>query len=160
MLKYVKGDLLESDCTVIMHQANCFSIMGAGVAKAIADKYPNAKKVDKESHYSPEYKYGKFTYSVEDNGVTIANLYGQFNLGRFKSYEEKVERERMLRMAVNLFLFSAKANNSGTVNLKKVGVPYKIGCGISGGDWDVVARILNEASQTHDIDIYIYKLEG
>lgn len=158
MLKYIKGDLLKSDCTVIMHQANCFSTMGAGVALAIANKYPGALEVDKNSPYSPEYKYGKFTYSVEDDGVTVANLYGQYRLGKFQNEEEKLEREKMLRMAINLFLYSVRSNNSNSVNLKKIGVPYKIGCGISGGDWKVVEKILDEASKNHDVDIYIYKL--
>jgi len=44
------------------------------------------------------------------------------------------------------------------VNLSKVGVPYKMGCGLAGGDWDIVLKILNRQSEKHDVDIYIYKL--
>lgn len=159
MLHYVNGDLLKSDCTVVMHQANCMSIMGAGIAKAIAEKYPNAQKVDKKTKYSPEFKYGKFTYSVEENGVTVVNLYGQYNLGKFKSDEEKIQRMKMLRAAINYFLYSAVSGIGTNVNLEKIGVPYNLGCGIAGGDWNVVTNILKEASETHGVDIFIYKLQ-
>lgn len=159
MLHYVNGDLLESDCTVIMHQANCLGIMGAGIAKAIAQKYPKAALVDKNSIYKSPMKYGKFTYSKEENGVTVANLYGQFELGPSKTEKIKIERERMLRHAINFFLFSALSDGGKHINLKKVGVPYKIGCGIAGGDWENTVKILEEASRLHKIDIFIYKLQ-
>ena len=38
------GSLLEADADIICHQVNCQGAMGAGVAKQIADKWPNVKK--------------------------------------------------------------------------------------------------------------------
>lgn len=158
MLHYKNGDLLESDCTIIMHQANCFSIMGAGIALAIAEKYPLAAIADKECPYKPEYRFGKFSYAVNDNGVTVANLYGQYELGHVKG--EKLE-ERMMKLdsALNFFLYTVQAGR-GTkdVNATKIGVPYKMGCALAGGDWNIVREILKRASERHQVDIYIYKL--
>lgn len=154
MLHYKDGDLLKSDCTTILHQANCFSTMGAGIARGIAHLYPEAQLADKESLYTSEQKLGKFSLaSVE--GVTIVNLYGQYNIGKGLQTNYKALAE-----ALDLFLVTT---NSGlvrdlNVNLKKVGVPHFIGCGLAGGDWKVVRKILEDASLKHEIDIYVYKL--
>lgn len=156
MLHYKNGDLLESDCTVVLHQANCFSIMGGGIALAIANKYPEAKEVDKKSSLSPKEKFGKFTYVTSD-GVTIGNLYGQYELGKVNLVKMNM-RMKMLNKSLNEFLTSAKSGLIENVNLEKVGVPYKIGCGLAGGDWDIVKLILERASEEHGIDIYVYKI--
>ena len=51
-MKTLKGNLLnsfEKDFNVILHGCNCFSTMGAGIAKQIAEKYPEAYRADKSS---------------------------------------------------------------------------------------------------------------
>ena len=45
MLQIIKGDLLEADVFAICHQVNCQNVMGAGLAKAIATKWPKVKVV-------------------------------------------------------------------------------------------------------------------
>ena len=51
MKTYLGENLLESDCDVIIHCCNCFNTMGAGIAKAIADKYKGVIK-DPKIHES------------------------------------------------------------------------------------------------------------
>ena len=75
MLCNEKGDLLESDCTVIMHQANCFKTMGAGIAKSIAEKYPEAHLADKSLPLSPTQRLGKFSYAKAEDGKTVGFPY-------------------------------------------------------------------------------------
>lgn len=150
MLYYKNGDLLKSDCSVIMHQANCFKTMGAGIAKSIALMYPQAEQVDQDYKALPKDRFGKFTCVTINNGPTIVNLYGQFNFGRGKQTEyDKLEN------AINEFLIYAIENN---INLSKVGVPYKMGCGLAGGDWEIVKEILVRQSDKHGVNIYTYKL--
>ena len=158
MLHYMNGDLLKSDCTVIMHQANCFSVMGAGIAKSIAQMYPEAAAVDKYSDYSPEYKFGKFTYAIIENGVTVVNLYGQYNLGVVDE-EKQAKRMKMLKNALSFFIYTAKSGSNNNINLQKIGVPHGMGCGLAGGDWGTVEKILKDVSEEHNVDIYIYKLD-
>lgn len=153
MLHYKKGDLLKSDCTVIMHQANCMSTMRSGIAKSIAEMYPGARIVDENSLYDKEERFGSYTAYKDDNGVTIVNLYGQYDFGR-----EKVQTNYdKLESAINMFLHSV---NSGLYNKSelKIGVPYKMGCDRAGGDWEIVWDILDRQSRKHRLDIHIYKL--
>lgn len=150
MLITKNGDLLKSDCTVIMHQANCQKTMGAGIAKAIAHKFPEAKKVDKENRLSPEERFGTFTH-YEDENVTIVNLYGQLRYGKkgvFTDYKK-------LENSINSFFIYGLENN---IDLNKVGIPYKMGCGLAGGDWIVVKALLERQSNKHNVNIHIYEL--
>ena len=151
MIHYVKGDLLKSDCKVIVHQCNCQSVMGAGIAAVIAKVYKHARDVDYYSKMTPEEKFGKYTSSTK-YGITVANLYGQFRFGRgLQTNYDKLES------AFDLFLTDAKENPK--INLSKIGVPYKMGCDLAGGDWNKVYAILERMSEKHGVDIYTYHLE-
>lgn len=150
MLYHINGNLLESDCTVIMHQANCFSTMGAGIAKQIAKKYPDAEKSDKMFNLPPKERLGNFSASTT-KGVTVINLYGQYHYGRGKQTNYTA-----LEMAINIFFTIAPAEES--IDLTKVGVPFNMGCGLAGGDWNKALEILERQSIFHNINIYIYKL--
>lgn len=157
------GDLLKSDCTVIMHQANCFKTMGGGIAKAIASLYPEAYNVDRNHPGDPMDRYGTFTSVTADNGVTIVNLYGQYDFGgHLKNDNEQLEKNyKKLEEAIDKFFVHAKAkqsNEHNKINLSKVGIPFKMGSDLAGGDWNVIRDIVERQSNKHEIDIYIYKL--
>ena len=40
----------------------------------------------------------------------------------------------------------------------KIGLPYGIGCGLAGGNWNIIIGIITEAAEEFNIDIYLYKL--
>lgn len=157
MLHYVEGDLLQSNCTVIMHQANCQKIMGAGIAKSIASMYPLAERVDKDNPHSPQDRYGSYTLAVNPNGVTVVNLYGQLNPGRANKNVQD-ERVQKLESAIHSAFHLLNSNQVSSINSSKVGLPYGIGCGLAGGDWEKVEKMLETVSSFHNIDIYLYKL--
>lgn len=149
MLYYYEGNLITSDCTVIMHQANCMSIMGGGIAKTIAEVYPKAKNVDKRFPYKPKERLGKFSYANIANKVIVVNLYGQYAIGKGLQTEyDKLEK------SIEDFFAHAKEKE---FDLSKVGVPYKMGCGLAGGNWEVVKEILERQSLKSGVDIHIYK---
>jgi len=150
VIYYKDGDLLKSDCTVIMHQANCFSTMGAGIARQIAFLYPGAERADREHPCSPKGRLGSFSYS-EEKDFTVVNLYGQFSFGPGRQTDY-----RALQNAIDKFFTHAKESN---IDLSKVGVPFNLGSGLAGGRWSIVERILKEESDKHGVDIYVYKLQ-
>lgn len=55
MIKYVKGNILESDAEALVNPVNCVGVMGAGLAKQFKAKYP--EMFDK---YKELCKQGKF----------------------------------------------------------------------------------------------------
>lgn len=153
LIFYVKGDLLKSDCDVIAHQANCFSTMGSGIAYHIKKKYPEAYQADKEFPLKPKERLGQYSIATvggEDGKQRyIVNLYGQYMFGggeRHTNYEA-------LGSALELMMSHIEGSND-----IKVGVPYKMGCGLGGGDWDFVESILDQIANRYSVPIYIYVL--
>ncbi|UOE58140.1 SLOG family protein [Cytobacillus oceanisediminis] len=153
----LEGNLLTSDCDVILHQANCFSTMGSGIAEQIKYKFPQAYEADFKSIMRPEEKLGKYTSAlVENNGKTIeiVNLYGQYNYGR----GAKQTDEQALRSALFQYLKDKQARRK--LSELKIGIPDQIGCVRGGGDWDEVKKIFADAISHFNVSIYAYKFKG
>ena len=74
---------MKKQFDVIVHGANCFNTMGAGIAGQIARKYPQAYKADAdfEIPVGSINRLGTFSYtSIEKKGVII-NAYTQYRTG-------------------------------------------------------------------------------
>jgi O-acetyl-ADP-ribose deacetylase (regulator of RNase III) len=150
----LKGDLLKSDCDVIAHQANCYSRMGAGIAKQIVQKWPVVAVEDRNFHItSPSKRLGQFSYAfVEQNTVMVCNLYGQLNYGTGAVQTNYAALESSIRLMMDFL------KQSPVFKSKKIGFPFRLGCGLAGGDWAVVSKILNRISEEYDVDLYAYSL--
>lgn len=154
--KTIKGNLLDAfdrgDVDVIAHQCNCFCNMGSGIAPQIAKRYPGAEAVDSATIKGDSDKLGTFTCAIVSrnvNGETIDdgivyNLYGQYGYGGagVNTKYESLKRA-MQKMQQDL----KDENNEGII-----GLPL-IGCGLGGGDWEVVSKIINEVF-TNEVHIY------
>lgn len=155
-VKTITGNLLESDCTAIIHQANCFATMGAGIAKQISKRYPAVLEVDRNFHIpaGKTARLGRYSEADVDGPhgpLTVVNLYGQFNYGRGKQTDDKAFEAALDRILSDI-------GRSHQRN-PKVGMPYGIGCGLAGGDWTVIRRIIIDLSDKYSIDVYLYKFK-
>ena len=102
----------------------------------------------KEMRKDPVYTLIPFTLMVGDrqfvddeSGRVIANAFGQFYPGR--DYRPESLKSALHEVA----LFARKEGLS-------VAVPYKISCGICGGDWDEVQKILAKTMKNVRCVIY------
>lgn len=161
MIKIVNGDLLQSNLPLIAHQTNCLGVMGAGIAKAIKNKwgsvYTQYANFCKHLEYS-KYLLGKCQVCVtEDSPINlIANLFGEYSFTESVApYENRHTDYDALKEALIHLIAFCKG-----VNITEIGIPYKLGCGLAGGDWDgVVYPMLQELfADDSTITLYIYKL--
>lgn len=150
MIYTVEGNLLTSDCNIIAHQANCFNVMGSGVAKQIRSMYPEAYIADRDFPLPPEKRLGHCSYVQSSNKVVIFNLYGQYSYGRGRSHTDI----RALNSALLYMLEILDANN--VPKNAKIGLPNKIGCVRGGGDWSTVYKMLEEIFMDRDLYLYNY----
>ena len=147
-MKYIDGNLIilakKGEFDVIGHGCNCFGNMGAGVAKAIREEFPEAYNVDKfDSRRGDIRKLGTFTkYDYPD--LTVLNLYTQFAYGT-----QKVE---VRYDAIRKCMKEIKKNYSG----KRIGLPM-IGAGLAGGDWKIISQIIEDELGDEDITIVKFK---
>ena len=150
-MKIIKGNILNDLSTniVICQQVNCKGVMGAGLAKQIRDLFPHMYHMYKNYCY----KYGSkllgmvFLYTIPSTHNRIANLFGQDNYGRDKQYTDY----NALRSAFRYL-------RSSVTNHFTIRIPFKIGCGLAGGDWDVVSKIIQEELVAYDYNVEIFRL--
>ena len=147
MIEIRKGDITLCDCAdVICHQVNCRGVMGAGVAKAISKKWPIVKleyEAACTSAASPYDLLGIAQIVKVENGFGVVNLFGQLNYGRSKvCYTDYRALEKAMKSVNNLF--------KGMT----IALPWKIGCGLAGGDWARVEEIIMRSFVDCEVKIY------
>jgi len=149
-IKEIKGDLIEiakkgGEFNTIMHGANCFSTMGSGIAKQIKDNFPNAYLADTKDPRSPLQRLGDFSWEIEksenEDSLAVINLYQQFEPGRNLDYDA-------LRLGLRKVNFIFKNH--------QIGLPKFMGCGIAGGDWNIVEQIIKEELKDCKVTIVEY----
>ena len=148
IIRVIKGNLLNTTADVVAHQVNCIGIMDAGVAAAIRRKWPFVytcyNKICKANQ--PRTLLGRcmvvnVTPDANDPPFVIANLFGQENIGR----GSRQTNYAVLKLAMGL-LRSYMVEHDYT----SVAMPYGIGCGLAGGDWNVVMSIIERVFADSD----------
>lgn len=148
MIKFIKGNILNTNADAIVHQVNRKGVMGGGLAKQIRMKYPNV--------------YAKYRELCSQPGVISTNL-----LGKVQSVPVDSEKHVVNAFAQNAYghgcrftdydAFRKCMNKINRVYKNKtVALPYKIGCGLGGGDWTVIFDIINQ--ELSDCNVLIYRL--
>jgi O-acetyl-ADP-ribose deacetylase (regulator of RNase III) len=146
-MKQVTGDLLDLAETghfdVIVHGCNCFHTMGAGIAKAIAARYPQALVADKTTPNCDRAKLGTIsTARVTKNGhaFEVVNAYTQHHWRGRGLKADFGAIEAAMRLVANRY--------AGL----RIAYPL-IGAGLAGGDWSEIApRIATAlAGQDHTL---------
>jgi len=149
-MNVIKGNLitlaLEGHFDVIVHGCNCFCTMGAGIARAIQEEFPEAYAADLVTVKGDRNKLGDFSYTTVKRGyhtITIVNGYTQFN---FHGSSVLVNYD-----AVHSLFKKIRRQFSG----KRIGYP-KIGAGLAGGDWEKISKIIEQelAGESHYLVIY------
>jgi len=142
MLIYKKGDVLKSSCNIICHQVNTKGIFGGGLAYQIKQSYPQCEK---DAMAIAEINtLGIYGLSKINDTQYIANCFSQ-NSDYSTNYIA-------MRTIFESLLTKCKENNYS------ICCPYKYGCGIASGDWEIVVKILEDIFI--DYDLYIYELEA
>lgn len=133
-MRTIKGDLLdlalEGNFDVIIHGANCFNCMGAGIALQIARNFPEAVEADNKTRRGDLRKLGDISHATvirKDVQFVVVNAYTQYEPGRNCDYK-----------AIASAFSHVKTNFSG----KRIGYPF-IGAGIAGGDWKIISEIID-----------------
>ena len=145
-MKIITGDITAIDDGIIIHQVNCQGVMGAGVAKSLRALYPRI--FDEYKHALDTYGKQKMFGLVQNVPVTptltIVNAFTQFSYGNPKKTGVVYTDVNKLVTAIK---FTCR-KNPGT----PVYIPFGIGAGFGGADWNDIA------SQLDDTDVIAVKL--
>lgn len=151
-IEYRKGDLFRTDIDTIVHGCNAQGVMGAGVAKVIRDRYPEAYKVYRDHYISATDKFlsslpmGHICFAKSNDKIIInavtQHLYGRSDK-RYVSYDAVAES-------------FTRINRRFGGDTDQIAMP-KIGAGLAGGDWNVIEAIIE--SELKDIQPVVYTLD-
>ena len=144
-MEYHTGNIVKyKNLDIILHQANCFHTMLAGVARYLLDAYPIIGIEDKKTKYGDLNKLGHYTACLTDlpNDIIIFNIYSQFKPGSSKDLPDNdvdsaSNRLKYLECALksiadNIEIFNININDN--IKQIRIGIPWLIGCGIAGGN--------------------------
>ncbi|AUG88412.1 phosphatase [Vibrio phage Vp_R1] len=131
-----------------MHQCNCFCRMGRGIAPQLAKAFPEVREVDMSTEVGDRSKMGTFTKTSEF--PIIYNLYGQYHWTNYKVAPGRNTDYNKLAGAL-----VRASNDMASCGHTTVGIPL-IGCGLAGGDWNVVKPIVEGAFKANDIEVTLF----
>jgi len=162
-MKYIKGDLItlakQGEFDMIVHGCNCFNSMGKGIALSIKNNFPNAYKADCKTIKGDRSKLGTYSFAdvLREDGstFTVFNAYTQYTywdrsvpvLFEYDAFQEILDRIRGIDSSLDAF-------GEGR---KRWGFPL-IGCGLAGGDKEVVLNMI--ATSLGGMDVTVVEFEG
>lgn len=146
-IEYRKGNLFDTDILHIVHGCNAQGVMGSGVAKIVKEQYFDAYKFYAEQYDEHGLKLGDVQF-VPANGKVIVNAITQDNFGRTGEKFVDYEAVANCMKSINKLL---KLNGESHVAMPQ------IGAGLGGGDWTVIAAIIE--SEMTDIQPVVYTLD-
>ena len=127
--------------------------MGAGLAKQIRNAYPEVYREYKYKCSNGEAKLGDIQPVLTSDNRICVNLFAQYSYGTdrvYTNYEAFGECLKKLRdfvclSAINIRMKLSKHN--------ELAFPMYIGCGLAGGDWNVIYMMLEKFSNIKDVVI-------
>ena len=145
MIRELNGDLFDSRADIIGHGVNTHGVMGAGIAVAFKNRYPDMyeryKAICEQNLLVP----GEVYFYVPESGPVVANIASQDKPGPNARYGWAMN-------AIGKVIDYAEHYNLNTIAIPR------IGCGIGGLDWKSMRYEL--ASRFHDrsVDIEVWSL--
>lgn len=141
---YIRGDLFSTPVKHILHGCNSRGVMGSGVARVVKEKYTPAYECYRRAYESATDKHlsslplGDVIVSPETKGKIILNAITQKDYGkdgkRYVSYDAIAE-------------VMAKVERMDLGERREIAMPM-IGAGLGGGDWKVIASIIESELKT------------
>lgn len=153
-IKYIHGNLFDSQCNIIAHGCNCKGGFGSGLAGQIAKKWPRVREAYLEHHNIFGWKLGdvQLVFCNDDFSFPIiANMATQKDFG----YDGKkyVDYNAVGKCLKQVFMYADKKGYS-------IAMP-RVGCGLAGGNWEAVKRIVEFLSQEYPgVAVEVYALPG
>ena len=155
--EYVKDSILNTPHKYIAHGVNCQGVMRSGVAKVLLDKYPQVRseylqlyeQMERMMLESTKEMLGVVQF-VDCQDKIVLNMFTQNSYGYDKKQYVSYEAIK------NCFEELTKYFNENNSEMVTVAIP-KIGCGLAGGDWEIVEKIINE-STGDKLNVVVYYL--
>ena len=154
MITIKNGSLFDAAEGIICHQVNCKGNMGRGVAKQFRNLFPIAfQKYDQKcfcGDYAPTL-LGEILIHQETEWPRL------YTCSMFAQYDWRghnvcnTDYPSFRECCFHIKKFAQERNLT-------IHMPYKIGCGLGGGEWEIVYSIIEE--ELNDCNVILWKLDN
>jgi len=130
----------QLDKVVFCHSANCFHIMGGGIARIVKEKYPRAYEVDCMTERGSKLKLGNYSTAKISENKFIINMYGQYDTGfnfsdRATSYDAIYDALKSTITIVE------------NLDISCILIPHGLGSGLGGAKWEIIEKMIEVLAQ-------------
>ena len=152
-IKFIKGDATQPEGNgnkIIIHCCNDIGAWGAGFVIALSNKWPEPEQYyrqwfkDKESQ-AVEFKLGRAIICQVVDSIYVMNIIGQKGIAN-KNNQSPIVYDA-IRNGVKQVKFYANLLNAS------VHMP-RMGCGLAGGKWEEIEKIINEELCGIQVTVY------
>jgi len=144
-MQMINQDLLAVASGTIAHQVNCQGVMGAGLAKKIADKWPcvRTQYLQFVSHNQSRQidMMGLVQYVQVSDTLYVANCFAQRGYG-YGPDGQIPKHTSYGALVMCLETLSEPAFH------RPVHIPLGMGCGLGGGNWMDVSKLIDIVAPT------------
>lgn len=145
-----EGDLFTSDAQVIGHGVNTKGLMGAGVARIVATKYPEVKSAYVDRCKISGLRPGSCQLVDTYDGKVIANMATQVRPGPHASLS-------LIRDALDNTIYEMQMQGFTTLAIPRIGAG--VGAGVGGLKWQDVEKVVNDIAYMYqDVTIEVWTL--
>lgn len=143
-MEIITGDILDITSGIICQQVNCQGAYGAGLSGIISRKYPKVERAYRElcASKTPDELFGLCQPVRVSNELIIVNIFAEREYAN--AYETGVVSTDMDTLVDCLRRVCLKYVENSAEPFPCVYIPHRIGCGLAGGNWDVVSGRVNE----------------
>lgn len=144
-MRIESGNLMDVQSGVIVHQVNCMGAFGAGVAGQIASRYPIVKRNYLsfcQSKRNPRELFGLCLPVRVSEGLVIINAFSQFAYGNAAKTGRVYTDQTVLLDCIG----RVRQRYPNQV----IYLPWRIGCGLAGGDWNAILSQLRDVYANDD----------
>lgn len=150
----VYGDILsvakDYDKVCIPHVANCYHVMGVGVAKRLSKTHPQVLAADKRTLIT-ETKLGSNSIAYINDSFLIVNMYAQAKYGTQPTRNDNDPSGYYLPFHLRYdALYSCMLNITSIVDTDYTLVFPAFGSGYAGGDWSIISVMIESLWKNYE----------
>ncbi len=148
MIKYIKGNILESSAEAIVNTVNTVGVMGKGIALQFKKAFPSNYKAYRDACKKGEIKIGSLFVYTDSNIISGEKVIINFPT---KTDWRKSSEYDYIEKGLDHLLKIINENN-----IKSIAIP-PLGAGNGGLEWEQVKRIIHTKMQSLEIDVFIFE---
>lgn len=142
MIKFVKGNIFDSDAEALVNAVNTVGVMGGGIALEFKKRFPLNFRIYKEACDKNVFLIGDILAVKEDKTIINFPTKAHWRDSSQYSYIQSGLKTLKTKLA--------------ELGIGSVAIPA-LGCGLGGLDWAIVKKMIVDELNDCDICIYVYE---